>query len=289
MSKRIKRGASRMKEKLGRVICIHEPGASATQPVVGDPNTHGASSGPPPSHVNTPAAHMPSVAILPQPETDPASIPDAPSSPEPRRASSAPSLPISASPYAKSHGQVLHPSSRLPAPTSVNSTTSTKPPGPEASRGDASSAPTPKATAATIPESNDAGHKEAAPTVSRSPDAARKVEHVAWAGFKTLLNVVSPVSVAFPPLQAAVGGLLKCIEIYEDQITAKEEYNKLWICLGDLCQDISKYMGGTASPSMTPCIQTLARGLEEQTKLVRQKLDRTVLQRGVEGKEDADE
>ncbi|KAG8697825.1 hypothetical protein FRC08_006307 [Ceratobasidium sp. 394] len=298
MLRDIKRGASRAKAKLRDVFGRRKPGASATQSVAGDADTDDLASGPGYSRANTPAAYIPSVAISPQPEvsnvtshSDPAPIVGASSSPEPGRvdAPAAPSRLVDASILPNSHDQAPHPEPTVPVSTPANLGTPTVLQDPEPSRAGASSASAPNAAVVTVMESNNIEHQEAAPIVPAPPAAERRVKHVARAGFKALLDVLNRVSTTVPPLQPAVDCLLKCTEMYEDQISAKEEYNKLWTRLDDLCRDISKYMSGAAPSSMTPCVQSLARGLKEQTELVRQKLARTALERGMGGEEDADE
>jgi len=47
---------------------------------------------------------------------------------------------------------------------------------------------------------------------------ARTAAEIAWSAFKAVLPIVEKVSVVFPPLQSAVGGLIKVISQYDVSI-----------------------------------------------------------------------
>ncbi|KAG8795569.1 hypothetical protein FRC12_012666 [Ceratobasidium sp. 428] len=55
----------------------------------------------------------------------------------------------------------------------------------------------------------------------------RNINNTVWSGVKTLLGVLKKSSDAFGPLKSAVGGLSRCIEIFENAAAAREEYAQL--------------------------------------------------------------
>ncbi|KAG8688175.1 hypothetical protein FRC08_011585, partial [Ceratobasidium sp. 394] len=154
--------------------------------------------------------------------------------------------------------------------------------GPEANPVDLSAVHSPLLAALSRREARDV-------TPRRDPASKQPFKDTAWAGLKTLLGVLSESADAFPPLKSAVGGLVRCIEIYDNQAAARGGYDKLRAELNDLCQDISGYVRGAATPSMTPCIANLARGIEVETELVLQKGRRNAVQRYAGAMEDGDE
>ncbi|KAG9089441.1 hypothetical protein FS749_001324, partial [Ceratobasidium sp. UAMH 11750] len=255
MFKDIKRGASRTKEKLRRVFS-RKPGTSASQSVAGGAEADDAASGLESSRVTTPAAHMPSVVVLPQPE------------------------PRNVTPHPDS-------ASIVPAPMSAD--TPAVPPNPELGHADLPPPQLPGATVSPVPPAGDTQSSNLAPAGSTPAAAKQSFKDTAWAGLKTLLGVLNESVDAFPPLKSAIGGLVRCIEIYDNQAAACEGYDKLRTELNDLCQDISGYIRGAATPSMTPCIANLARGIEAETELVLQKGQRSAGERYAGAMEDRDE
>ncbi|KAG8703953.1 hypothetical protein FRC09_003852 [Ceratobasidium sp. 395] len=117
----------------------------------------------------------------------------------------------------------------------------------------------------------------------------RDVKDTVWCGVTTLLGVLKESSDAFGPLKSAVGGLSRCIEIFENAATARQEYAQLRTELNNICQDISGLFDGSAPPSMTPSIAILAQGIEKETEKVIRKSQRSTLERHAEAMEDIGE
>ncbi|KAG8717459.1 hypothetical protein FRC09_014243 [Ceratobasidium sp. 395] len=141
-----------------------------------------------------------------------------------------------------------------------------------------------------------------APAAS-SPRPAQ-IGHTARAGIRSLLDVLSVSAGEFGPLKSAIGGLLRCIEIHENQVAPHEEYHRLKIDLDNVCQEIVGYVGEAAPPSMQSSIAKLAewvlrrqpeprlisyrRGIQEEINLIDQKTGRSTLGRYAEAIDDTD-
>ncbi|KAG8690945.1 hypothetical protein FRC09_011785 [Ceratobasidium sp. 395] len=113
--------------------------------------------------------------------------------------------------------------------------------------------------------------------------------HTAWSGLRTLLSVLDKSADAFGPLKSAVGGLVACLELYEGQVAAREEYQRLKIDLESVSQEIAGYIGGVAPPSMESSILKLAQDIKEEVQFVNRKTRRNALERYAEATTDADE
>ncbi|KAG8709899.1 hypothetical protein FRC09_000408 [Ceratobasidium sp. 395] len=111
----------------------------------------------------------------------------------------------------------------------------------------------------------------------------------AWSGLRTLLSVLDNSPDAFGPLKSAVGGLLSCLESYEDQVAAQEEYQQLKIDLESVSLEIAGYVGGAAPPSMESSILKLSQGIEDELRFINRKTQRHALNRYSKAEVDADE
>ncbi|KAG9120579.1 WD repeat-containing protein 38, partial [Ceratobasidium sp. 392] len=128
-----------------------------------------------------------------------------------------------------------------------------------------------------------------APAAVQQADTEQSSERSAWTGLEKLVRTMSISASAFGPLKSAVDGLSTCVEIFEDQATADVGYEQLRIELNNLCKDISIHIGANEPPSMTPTIAILARGIEEETKKVMQRRQRSTIGRYAKATEDANE
>ncbi|KAG8795045.1 hypothetical protein FRC12_018596 [Ceratobasidium sp. 428] len=135
----------------------------------------------------------------------------------------------------------------------------------------------------TVPESQ----TEANLVPSRETNTSKL--HTAWSGLRSLLNVLDKSADAFEPLKSAVGGLVACLEIYEGQVVARQEYQQLKIDLESASREIAGYLGGAAPPSMESSILKLAQDIKEEVELVNRKTQRNTLERYAEATAEADE
>ena len=83
--------------------------------------------------------------------------------------------------------------------------------------------PLPPQDASTIPAMKDSKVISPAFETDNQPGKSS----MAWSGVKTLLAVLESSSDAFGPLKSAVGGLNKCISIYEVCVSSVPRFNNL--------------------------------------------------------------
>ncbi|KAG8784662.1 hypothetical protein FRC12_018419 [Ceratobasidium sp. 428] len=192
--------------------------------------------------------------------------------------------------------------------TALNQDTRTASWRPKPSLEEASSTQLPASGLASDQETNQTHRLNPTAVLPKSPNA-QSAKHTAWAGLKTLLNVLNDSTDAFPPLKSAFSGLWSCIEVFEVSIentiylpvdndvdnrdqkeaVARKEYNQLRTELNNLCQDISGYINARIPPSITPTIEALSQGIKKETEAVNQKVNRNALVRGMEAAEDVDD
>ncbi|KAG8688463.1 hypothetical protein FRC08_011424 [Ceratobasidium sp. 394] len=99
---------------------------------------------------------------------------------------------------------------------------------------------------------DDSQSSNLAPTMSTSPQTEQSSNLTAWAGLWVLLNVLSEPTGDSPPPNSSFDGLVRCIDIYEDQVSVPEGYERLAAKLHDLCRDISGFIDEAAPPLSAP-------------------------------------
>ncbi|KAG8779942.1 hypothetical protein FRC12_023669 [Ceratobasidium sp. 428] len=117
----------------------------------------------------------------------------------------------------------------------------------------------------------------------------QSTRHTKWAGLKSLLGVLGEGSGAFGPLKTAATGLSQCVETFEQRSRNNEDYEKLRNELNVLLEDLSRYLGGSAPPTMTPIIENIAKSIEREIDILLQTECKNGLGRFVKAMEDADE
>ncbi|KAF8595115.1 hypothetical protein BDV93DRAFT_528918 [Ceratobasidium sp. AG-I] len=96
-------------------------------------------------------------------------------------------------------------------------------------------------------------------TTITTPGPERSVKGTAWSGLKTLLELLNESADAFGPLKSAVGGISRCIEIYERAAQGREDYRKLGDELDSLFKELTDCLGGPTPQTMTPSLENLAK------------------------------
>ncbi|KAF8600493.1 hypothetical protein BDV93DRAFT_510821 [Ceratobasidium sp. AG-I] len=93
-----------------------------------------------------------------------------------------------------------------------------------------------------------------------APGAGRSAKSTTWSGLKTLLDLLNASADAFGPLKSAVGGILECINIYEREAKAREDYEKLGAELDLLFWDLFNCLNGsTPSPPTISSLLNLSK------------------------------
>ncbi|KAG8784663.1 hypothetical protein FRC12_018420 [Ceratobasidium sp. 428] len=224
---------------------------------------------------------------------------------------SAQPLPAVAPPHSIQPESLDNTSHTTPTPivsAALNQDTRTVSQHPDPSVEEASSTRVPASNVPSDREENQTNQPD--PTVVLSkPSDTQSAKHTAWAGLKTLLNVLNDSTDAFAPLKSAFSGLWSCIETFEvgvkntiespvdndmgncdqNEAVARKEYDDLRTELNNLCQDISGYINAHVPPSITPSIEALAQGIKKETEEVNQKVNRNAPVRYVEVAEDVDD
>ncbi|KDN36607.1 hypothetical protein RSAG8_10710, partial [Rhizoctonia solani AG-8 WAC10335] len=112
---------------------------------------------------------------------------------------------------------------------------------------------------------------------------------VAWSGVKTLLKALESSSDAFGPLKSAIGGLNKCIDIYDRASNGRKDYDELRGKLDGLLADLAGHMAKPMDPMMTNSVKLLCRGIEAEVKKVEEKQVHNMGQRLFEAKDTSEE
>ncbi|KAF8593782.1 hypothetical protein BDV93DRAFT_582463, partial [Ceratobasidium sp. AG-I] len=126
-------------------------------------------------------------------------------------------------------------------------------------------------------------------TSPTSPDPERGGKSTAWSGLKTLLGLLNESADAFGPLKSAVGGISRCIEIYEQAARGREDYKTLGAELDKLFWELFDYLGGPTPPAMTFSLVNLAKGIEREIGFVLGKEKRNMIEQAAEAMENAGE
>ncbi|KDN43046.1 hypothetical protein RSAG8_06369, partial [Rhizoctonia solani AG-8 WAC10335] len=107
---------------------------------------------------------------------------------------------------------------------------------------------------------------------------------MAWSGVKALNKVLESSSDVFGPLKSAIGGLNKCIDIYEVCVSfdlrlahliskqraskGRKDYDELREKLDGLLSDLAGHMAQPMDPMMTDGVKLLCRGIEAEVRKV---------------------
>ncbi|KAG8749219.1 hypothetical protein FRC11_011521, partial [Ceratobasidium sp. 423] len=144
---------------------------------------------------------------------------------------------------------------------------------------------TPHSGSVTPIPANSTSNLSTPPNVSNQPSSPTPAansppekESIAWSGVKTLLQVLESSADAFGPLKSAVGGLNKCIDIFERASKARDDYAELREKLDGLAQDLANHMDPSMGLVMTNSVKRLCSGIEAEIKKVEEKQDQNKVQ-----------
>ncbi|KAB5588899.1 hypothetical protein CTheo_7654 [Ceratobasidium theobromae] len=96
--------------------------------------------------------------------------------------------------------------------------------------------------------------------------SSEKTRNLAWAGFGSALRGLHKTSRLFPPLQAAIGALISCLDTWELAMKNRECYEDLAQELTALSNSLAQHIGESRSFRMSNCIANVAWSIEEQVK-----------------------
>ncbi|KAG8679305.1 hypothetical protein FRC08_017062, partial [Ceratobasidium sp. 394] len=108
------------------------------------------------------------------------------------------------------------------------------------------------------------------------------LDHMDWDGPRALTAALKQNASAFEPLTAAVTTLFACIEAFDDQARAHEEYGALRTDLNDLFHGLSNYLGDETTPSeaVKRRMVNLARGIDREAELLARRVEQKEVERG---------
>ncbi|KAG9119525.1 hypothetical protein FRC07_005411, partial [Ceratobasidium sp. 392] len=117
----------------------------------------------------------------------------------------------------------------------------------------------------------------------------QSAKDAAWTGLKALLAVLEDSPDTFGPLKTAIGEFSECVEIFEQEAKAREDYKELRGELDALFSDLSGYLGDSAPSAMTPIMENIANSVDREVKTILQMKPRNSGGEYAEGMEDADQ
>ncbi|CAE7052174.1 unnamed protein product [Rhizoctonia solani] len=111
-----------------------------------------------------------------------------------------------------------------------------------------------------------------------------------WSGLKTLLHTLSSGALTggFGPLELAIGGLDRCIGIFEQASRSRDDFCELGEKLNQLLGDLAQFNDAWVGSAMTASVKNLCSGIEAELRIVEQKQGRNAPERYIEATEDLD-
>ncbi|KAB5588516.1 hypothetical protein CTheo_8040 [Ceratobasidium theobromae] len=95
-----------------------------------------------------------------------------------------------------------------------------------------------------------------------------------WTGLGSAFEELRKVAKPFPPLESAIGSLIPCLGLLETAARNRKEYENVASELRDLGESLSQHIKDTNSIRMSRCIANVAMGIEQQSKLIKEKGNR---------------
>ncbi|CAE6526693.1 unnamed protein product [Rhizoctonia solani] len=118
-------------------------------------------------------------------------------------------------------------------------------------------------------------HTSSAPaTVSTETDATHTITNTIWNGLRSTLQGLGAVSDAFPTLSAAAGILLECFDGIEAAARSQQDYEELAKELATMGESLMEHIKPPTPAPMTKCISSVGIGIEQQAKLIKNKMTR---------------
>ncbi|CAE6510283.1 unnamed protein product [Rhizoctonia solani] len=115
-----------------------------------------------------------------------------------------------------------------------------------------------------------------------------RVRKVTGTGLKTLWGALESSADAFGPLKSAIGGLNRCVEIFESASKARDDYRELGEKLDQTLGDLSQFVDDPISPR-TMSVKNLCNGIQAELKVVEEKQGRKMPGRYAEAMQGSDD
>ncbi|KAB5588069.1 Vegetative incompatibility protein HET-E-1 [Ceratobasidium theobromae] len=118
------------------------------------------------------------------------------------------------------------------------------------------------------------GHSNSDSQLSAAPKLESGPIITIWTGLRSAFEELRKVARPFPPLESAIGSLIPCLDLLRTAARNSKEYEDIASELKDLSESLTQHMKEANSTRMSRCIANVAMGIEQQTKLIREKENR---------------
>ncbi|KIJ29374.1 hypothetical protein M422DRAFT_784280 [Sphaerobolus stellatus SS14] len=122
---------------------------------------------------------------------------------------------------------------------------------------------------------------------SENKSKCKSVAETGWSGLKLALNILKEASPAFPPLQFAVGGLLRTLEAIDQASDNEEQVNSIATRIKQVSEVIKKYDDANVSQRISGTVDGLVKSIDRRTKDIRERMQRRKIMRILDGSKDA--
>ncbi|KAF9544649.1 hypothetical protein CPC08DRAFT_402242 [Agrocybe pediades] len=112
---------------------------------------------------------------------------------------------------------------------------------------------------------------------------------IPWEAMRAALRVLEKNSDGFPPLKAAVGLLVACLDLTIDVIHNREEYDKLAHELVAMANDLKPYAKQLMEGGDGGSVALIMKSINEELTQIKEKLDRNKLKRAMDASADKDD
>ncbi|KAF4612642.1 hypothetical protein D9613_011794 [Agrocybe pediades] len=138
---------------------------------------------------------------------------------------------------------------------------------------------------------------ELGPTDSRSgadiegeaQNQPQKNVSIPWKAMRTALRALEKNSGGLPPLKAAVGLLVACLDLTIDVIHNREEYDKLALELAAMANDLEPHAKQLMERGEDGSVARIMKSINEELTQIKDKLDRSKLKRAMDASGDKDD
>ncbi|CAE7225852.1 unnamed protein product [Rhizoctonia solani] len=126
-----------------------------------------------------------------------------------------------------------------------------------------------------------------APSLPGEAPKAETQSKLNWSGLKALLSALR-LGAGFGPLESAIGGLDRCVGIFEQTSKTRDDYRELGEKLDELLGDLAEFNNAWIGKAMTTSVKNLCSGIEAEIGIIEEKQARNAPAIDIEATEDLD-
>ncbi|KAF9547027.1 hypothetical protein CPC08DRAFT_715892 [Agrocybe pediades] len=112
---------------------------------------------------------------------------------------------------------------------------------------------------------------------------------IPWKAMRTALRALEKNSDGLPPLKAAVGLLVACLDLTIDVIHNREEYDRLALELAAMANDLEPHAEQLLERGEDGSVARIIKSINEELTQIKDKLDRSKLKRAIDTSGDKDD